>query len=181
MAETLSPLSDPNTFRRPTLAALNLLFAVLDAAAFRTPRYAMERHIGSCPMSTSEESSCGEVCILGYQGPSCNIAVGYAKIEDSMGFMMPLNWTMYTTEPVQINSISYNGPTTQNTKRCKATRFSFHGRLPYKGTIVQVVSSYLTPGQSGRECFDFGNTSVTDYDGVNIYVDIPEYITRTGL
>ncbi|KAL5325375.1 hypothetical protein ACEPPN_006500 [Leptodophora sp. 'Broadleaf-Isolate-01'] len=170
-----------NMFFTLKLAAALLFVAGLDAAAFRTPRYAMERHIGSCPMSSSEESSCGEVCILGYQGPSCNIAVGYAKIEDSMGFMMPLNWTMYTTDTVQINSISYSGPTRKNTNRCKATRFSFHGRIPYAGVMVEVASSYLTPGQSGRECFDFGNASVTDYDGVNLYIDAPAYLTRTGL
>lgn len=84
---------------------------------------------------------------------------------------------MYTTDAFAIDSISYHGPTTKNTVSCKATRFSFYEQNIQAGTLGQVATAYLTPGQSGHGCVRFGNATVTEYDGVNMYVDAPEATT----
>ncbi len=146
-----------------------LLVAGLHAITLITPRYAMGRQIGSCPMSSSNALSCGEVCITGFGDPACNMAVAYAKIEDTVGIIMPLNWTTNTTDLAQINSISYQGPTTTNTHGCNATQFLFYNELGKRAGFA-----YLTPGQAGHGCVDFGKETVVSYHGVNMYINIPE-------
>ena len=124
-------------------------------------------------MSLSNASSCGQVCILGFEGPNCNTAVGYAKIEDTAGVVTPLDWTNYTTFPMQIDSLRYFGPTTQNTQGCNATQFMFYNSLGQNAGFA-----YLTPGQLGNRCVDLG--TAVSYSGVNMLVPIPEQIVDLG-
>ena len=88
---------------------------------------------------------------------------------------MPLTWTSYTAAPVQVNGIRYFGPTTENTLGCNVTQFLFYNSFGQDTGVA-----YLTPGQLGNGCVDFHNDTVVSYNGVNMYVPIPEGLTGVG-
>jgi len=88
---------------------------------------------------------------------------------------MPLTLTKYTVAPVKVTNVRYFGLTTEDKLGYNATQFMFYNSLGQEAGVA-----YLIPGKPGNGCVDFYNDTAASYDGVNMYVSVPEGLTGVG-
>jgi hypothetical protein len=161
--ETISPiLILLLTLTRKELSMGLLLITRISGKALYQPRI-VGRRPELCTWSQSNTSSCGKVCIQGFQEPNCQgvRAPLIAKVRDTTpnnGRITPLEWWDYSrvgeTLAVNIKSVRYLSPTTMNTTSRNPILFFFYGPEDIEDELENGVME-VTPGQNDQECVDF--------------------------
>ena len=155
-----------------TLMVLLLSGSLCAASLFKPQGFAERREV-TCFMADSLTSSCGQVCIIGYEDDDCTMDFAITMVEDTAGVIEPLNWP--TNSSAQAKSIRYWSPTTQNTSDCNSVQFLFYNSLEQYAGVA-----YLRPGQGNGGCVDFANDTVVSYNGVTMLVPVPAGFTGVG-
>ena len=144
-----------------------LSYGVKGVALLRSPAYVTER---------SNNSSCGQVYILGYPAPNCDSTQAVIQpIESTGGIITPLPWVIPDIKSIRYLDGATNAAGCNVTPPRYPTQYMFYNRVgEYAGV------AYLTLGQTGRGCVDFYNASVVSYSGVNMLVSLPDGRTGVG-
>ena len=116
-----------------------------------------------CSMSSSNASSCGQLCVIGFLAANCSNSAGNLtmKLGDTSGLYAPL--IEQNNDEVQMKSLMYFSPITANTTFCGTILFTFSTD---QGPLSVITS--LTPGQTSHDCIDFYNATIVGYTGVTL-------------
>ena len=181
---TMAPLQGSRVIQVLLFSSIVCLCAHAVSLSSLLKHVHMERQKEPSFVFQSNASSCSKVCISGFEEVNCqNIATPNgtipeyltATIKNTAGILTPLIWLGSPAPNVQIKSLSYFRPTTENTTNCKPIQFMFYNEQHQDAGVA-----YLTPGQSGHGCVTFYSENVVSYNRVTMLVSVPNGITGVG-